>query len=221
MDQIRQIRYLIAPFFLFGWIVFGKWIQNPCWFPSFDPGLATIVVAAVAILPIGFLLNVISRFMFQTWIEHFKFADPKTPEQMRLKLHVQKTMDELQHLYRKPGPSWYLQATFDHGFMDKGCHEWVLRSWTGFLVSIDSLLALVLALGVGAACRVSLSWPWAIGTFVVSCLLFWNAKNCRQRCIDMIELQVWRRDSDKDVDPDLRREIPASPNPKKIHPSQP
>src|SRR4030095_9100588 len=100
---------------------------------------------------------------------------------MRLKLRVQKTMDELEHLYRKPGPSWYLQATFDHGFMDKGSHEWVLRSWSGYLVSTDSLLAIFLAWCIGPAVRVPHNWWWTIGTFVTSCLLFWNARNCRQR----------------------------------------
>jgi hypothetical protein len=146
----------------------------------------------------------VSRFFFHWRIEDFEFGDPQTPKQMHVKLRVSKPLIELERLYQKAeGANWFLQATFDHGFMDKGTHEWVLRSWTGFFVSLDSCFALLLAICVGPVFCAYLSWWWSTGTVLVSCLLLWNATNCRQRCIDMIELQVWRRDSDKDVDPDL------------------
>jgi hypothetical protein len=205
MDQIRQIRYLIAPFFFYGSIIFGMWNQDRCWVPKpFDSGTAAILIPAI--IPVGFLLNLVSRAVLSRWIEYFKFRNPETLDEIHRKLAVVKSMQELDSLHKPSGNvGWYLQAAFDHGFIDKGSHEWILRSWSGFFVSADSGFGLILAFFVGALLfDVDPTWLWVVGTFGITCLLFWNAKNCRQRCIDMIELQAWRGIDPKRTDPAIR-----------------
>ena len=68
MDQVRQIRYLVAPFFFFASLLWGSYLDHRIDLSRFPSGLVPLLVASF--FPIGFLIGAISHVIvwFIFWI---------------------------------------------------------------------------------------------------------------------------------------------------------
>ena len=65
MDQNRQIRFAIPPFFLLASLLWGAYLGGLDLSPVFKPGtakevLALLATAAVAVVPMGYLISTLS-----------------------------------------------------------------------------------------------------------------------------------------------------------------
>src|SRR3954451_8425710 len=117
MDQDRQIRFAIPPFFLFASLLWGAYLGGMDLGPIFKPDttkevLGVIATAAVALVPIGFVISTFSiailRFAF--WV-----ARKPTYEAMLDK----ETLGSIWKRLKLPGEpeekeTLYIAATFDH-----------------------------------------------------------------------------------------------------------
>jgi len=70
MDQDRQIRFVIPPFFLLGSMLWGAFVGSVDLSPLVAPDtakelLGLLAATAVAILPLGFLISTISILLIR------------------------------------------------------------------------------------------------------------------------------------------------------------
>jgi len=162
MDQDRQIRFLIPPFFLY---------TSLLWWASIDPYLhcslvaltggglkevlPVIAVAGGLTIPVGYSIGTLAMFIL-TLI--FRVRSGLT-EQKQLYdaavcddcyngvVLVTKAADR--PFDRKVRPNLlYAVATFDHELLPGGTHKWVERRWNGFNVAFNSALAIAISFAV-------------------------------------------------------------------------
>src|SRR5438105_2044468 len=82
MDQDRQIRFAVPPFFLFASLLWGAYLGGRDLEPFFKPEttkeiLGVLAAAAVALVPIGFVISALSIFLLR---HAFRFAGRPTYE---------------------------------------------------------------------------------------------------------------------------------------------
>src|SRR5882724_5161008 len=122
MDQVRQIRYLVAPFFFFASLLWGSHLAHK---PAFDVNrlkeLAPLVVASF--FPVGFLVGALShgltRWLIKLWTGR--------PSEIAL------SHEALKNIWSKIGRTgdvdskfeFYASATFDHEVVADRVHEWI------------------------------------------------------------------------------------------------
>jgi hypothetical protein len=87
----------------------------------------------------------------------------------------------------------YASATFDHETISKGVHEWIMRSWSGYIISTHSFVALVLAFSAGLT-AICIPWTcsWLLTTLIATVILLLNAGATWNQCTKMIEFQSMR-----------------------------
>ena len=73
---------------------------------------------------------------------------------------------------------YYAAVTFDHENVQKyagGIHDWLLRHWNWFNVTINSFTALALSLVVARPLGISLEWRWLLPTILMMLVFLFNA----------------------------------------------
>lgn len=166
MDQVRQIRFIIAPFFFLGNLLLGAWLGNlfsievvAKWQPQTVVAIGGVLVAAL--LPLGFLIGGISVLFLRTVFcviskGHYEVSLSDDTWQRiwpALKANVQRTRSN----------ELYSGVTFDHEILHDGIHDWLVRRWNAFNISVNSCTAVVLAHLVGFALAIPLT-RWWVGT---------------------------------------------------------
>lgn len=173
MDPTRQVRLAIPPFFFFACLLSAKFFADPeeClgWIEGHEVVQLGALVALVAIasLPIGFIVSTLTTFIlrfgfilirdsnYETNIKTddilpaLRMVCPKlathADSQVSLKWWRKKKNLRNAELLR------YTIVAFDHGFLCEkypGIHHWLGRVYNIFMVSANSAVAVLLALGV-------------------------------------------------------------------------
>jgi hypothetical protein len=145
MDQDRQIRFAIPPFFLFASLLWGAYLGGRDLSPIFRPEtakevLGLLAAAAVAVVPIGFLISTLSVTLLRGLAA--VFGNP-TYEAVLSDSTLERVWNQLAGKQTKNKKlTLYAAATFDHELLAAGIHTWLLRRWDSFNVATHSIVAL-------------------------------------------------------------------------------
>ncbi|MHB0972115.1 MAG: hypothetical protein ACYC7A_17385 [Thermoanaerobaculia bacterium] len=196
MDQDRQIRLAIPPFFLLASLLWGAYLGGLDLSPILKPDtakevLGLLAAAAVAILPVGFLISTISVTLLGVLAACFgkstyeAVLDDSTLKRIWPKLGSGQERDAKLTLYAA--------ATFDHELLAPGIHSWLLRRWNSFNVAAHSIVALALAHAVAPVFSIPQGCAWWATTGVSIALLGWTAFKAWRDTMRMIEFQSNRQ----------------------------
>src|SRR5713226_7517068 len=190
MDQDRQIRFAIPPFFLFASLLWGAYLAHRDLSPIFKPEtakevLGVLAAAAVAIIPVGFLISTLSVMLLRLLA---LIARTPTYEAVLEDSALEHIWSQLKSTQAKDKKlTLYAAATFDHELLAEGIHTWLLRRWNSFNVATHSIVALFLAHAVARIFKISQVPGWWVSTLVVVGVLFFAAFNAWRETMSMIE----------------------------------
>jgi hypothetical protein len=195
MDQNREIRFLIPPFFLFASLLWGAYL-DPCidlaalLKPDSVDILGVIAAGSVLVIPLGFLIGSISvtilRIIFLSWKHQSYEADLSEDclERIWSKLNTDQARDRKLTLYAA--------ATFDHELLSTGIHEWLMRRWNSFNVSVHSCIALLLSHGMGCLFSINQDCRWWLTTLVLGSILLYTGVMAWRETMGMADFQSHR-----------------------------
>jgi hypothetical protein len=195
MDQDRQIRLAIPPFFLLASLLWGAHLGGLDLSPVLKPDTAKEVLgflaaAAVAILPVGFLISTISVTLLGVVAA---ICRKPTYEAVLDPATLRRIWDKLQS--KQPESAelvLYAAATFDHELLPAGIHTWLLRRWNHFNVAVHSIVALALAHAVAPVVSIPQGWAWFTTSAISISLLSWTGFKAWRQTMGMIEFQSHR-----------------------------
>lgn len=212
MDPIRQIRLLIAPFFFFASLITAGLLSSniaKLWPGEIDPGLGQIAglagIVGISVLPFGFLISTISMLMLRLFfIKSDGFYQSRLSEEEldliwpKLKTTLKRKIYSKFNGKREKTPgSTKLKAlvTFDHGIIYKespGVFEWLTRTYTAFVVSVNSAIALALSFVVIIIINLCPPWPWWVISIVIFLTMVIGALSARRDNINVFKFQLYR-----------------------------
>lgn len=196
MDQDRQIRFAIPPFFMLASLLWGGYLGGLDLSPIFRPGtakevLGLLAAAAVAVVPMGFLISTLSVTFLR--LLAYLSGNPTYEAVLsdatlkRIWMQLQSTQSSEKEL------TLYAAATFDHELLATGIHTWLLRRWNSFNVSAHSVVALLMAHAVAPILQIPQTFIWAISSFLIVGVLVFTAINAWWETMAMIEFQSYRQ----------------------------
>jgi uncharacterized membrane protein YjdF len=195
MDQHRQIRFAIPPFFLLASLLWGAYLGGRDLSPIFKPETAggligLLTVATVAIVPLGFLISTVSVLLLRGVA---KIAKIRSYEAALSDTTLDLIWDQLRSVQaRDKKMTLYATATFDHELLAPGIHTWLLRRWNSFNVAAHSVVALVLAHVAAPILCIRQVCAWWFSTLVLAGILAVTAYNAWRETMKMIEFQSHR-----------------------------
>ena len=208
MDEPRQIRFLVPPFFMFGSLALGACLAGKLDLKCYPIDKLIPLAAGLAALsiPLGFLITSASIFSlriiwffiwlsvrgsYEAWLsdETWMVLWPK----LRNGLHADK--------------KWvlYAAATFDHQLLAPGINGWIQRRWTTFYLSVHCIAAVLLAHLVAHFIPISETRRWKIYTAAVVILFLTNAVIAWLQTMRMFKFQAFRTRS-----PDSTSGLPSN-----------
>jgi hypothetical protein len=217
MDQDRQIRFLISPFFLYASLLWWAYLDptvNSVLIrlkPNDLKDLLTVVAAAgSATIPIGLSIGTLGISLLKLW---FKFRSRHGDRQL---YDACVSNGCLQTMLREVGTAQedrgsnresllYVAATFDHELLPEKIHEWLLRRWNSFNVAFNSALALFISIliipirilytfSLDPICGWNYQRWWWLGTNIfLICVFAATACAAWHETMAMIEFQARRK----------------------------
>ncbi|HTR27194.1 MAG TPA: hypothetical protein VMI10_24695 [Terriglobales bacterium] len=195
MDQDRQIRFIIPPFFLFASLLVGRYLSCGS-LPEFlkaDSGkeiVALLAATAVITIPLGYLISTISVFILRLLARLFR--EP-TYEAVVTDHVLKRIWSLIKHDGEEMRRSMlYATTTFDHEILSDGVHMWLLRRWNSFNISVHSAVALTIALAVAPLFSIQLTRYWWLSTLGFVALFLNAAFTAWREVMTMIEFQSHR-----------------------------
>lgn len=194
MDQDRQIRFAIPPFFFFASLLLGIFLTgNPYheWFIHTDgPHLLAVAAAVTAgTLPVGFAISattfLLLRLSFLPTGREFETNLP--PDALKAVWSALKTT-----LPAEPRFAFHAAVILDHELLSSGMHAWIMRRWNAFLISAQACVALALAHGVAWILQLEQPSRWILGSFCIGVILAVNAVTAWRGTMDMLAFQAHR-----------------------------
>jgi len=196
LDQDRAIRFAIPPFFLFASLLWGAHLGGCDLSSIFKPEIAKewlglLAAAAVAVVPVGFLISAISVILLRVMA---LITRTPTYEAKLCDSTLDRIWKQLESTQAKDKKlTLYATATFDHELLATGIHTWLLRRWNSFNVAAHSIVALLLAHVFAPIFSVAQGRKWWVSTAALVALLFVNAFCAWRETMRMIEFQSYRR----------------------------
>lgn len=209
MDPIRQIRLIIAPFFFFLSLGLALW-------PLENPQITTthiIGIIGISTLPLGFLISnitiILLRLIFRIFGRNYE-TDFTVADVNRIwdNLNIRaQYRDELfpQNSTRinKSSLDNILDVTIihDHGILynnNRGIHEWIMRAYSGFVISINSVMAIIFSyivafyLDFRSIFEIKHHADWLIWTSIVLMILLVGALRARDDLFRTTRFQTYR-----------------------------
>lgn len=195
MDENRRFRFLIPPFFLVASLIWGAYLadvdlQDRVKGYSTETIIALAAAVGASAIPVGFLLTSISvlilRGVFGVW--GGSTYEAKLPRGF---------LDRIWPLLKSslsPHKKWtlYAAATFDHELLSPGIHEWLLRRWTSFNISVHSIVAIALSHLIGRLLQIRQTPEWKLTSAAVLVVLALNAVVAWRHTMKMLDFQSYR-----------------------------
>ena len=202
MDQNRQIRFLIPPFFLIASLFWADFLSCSNIFNSIAalPGnkiLAIIAAFGASTIPLGFLIGVItiaflnlygivlSKVKGETWNYETgigKETCKKIWPELEIELNSRFDFEK----------RFFISATFDHGILPKGINEWIMRRWNAFNINSNCFTALTLSIVACLFFSIEITPIWLLTTIFIMVLLLLNTIIAWYQTMQMIEFQAVR-----------------------------
>jgi hypothetical protein len=196
MDQDRQIRFVIPPFFFLASLLWGTHLGHRDLSAILPPEMARNVLglfaaAAVVIVPMGFLISTLSVLLLRLLAVIFR---QPTYEAVLSDSTLGRIWDQLQSTRQRDKQlALYAAATFDHELLAAGIHTWLLRRWNSFNLATHSIVALFLAHGVALIFSIPQVCWWWVSTLAVFVPLLITACHAWRETMKMIEFQSYRQ----------------------------
>lgn len=196
MDQDRQIRHAIPPFFLFASLLWGAHLGGYDLSPLFKAGgsremLGVLAAGIVLVLPIGYLIGTVSVALLRTVALIFKVP---TYETVLCDASLDRVWGQLRSQLPKDRKKMlYAAVTFDHELLAPGTHQWIMRRWNSFNVAVHSIVALLLAHLIAAIFSIHQVFSWWLSTLFLIALLGWAACVAWHETMSMIDFQSYRQ----------------------------
>jgi len=211
MDQIRKIRFLIPPFFFIASMLFVIYYSSPAREflstlknfidekDSYKFLIAIFSAGAISILPIGFLIGSFSYAILRAIFFLFRSRG--------CKYEVCLNRDYLKRIWikiglRKPYYSfveeqlddliYYATITFDHHILfkkRKGIHDWLVRRWNAFNISVHCISALILSYVLSWLLEAKMPSVWYTITLSIIIVLVINAVCTWRETMKMMDFQ--------------------------------
>ncbi len=195
MDQDRQVRFAIPPFFLLASLLWGAYLGGVDLSPLLKPDtakeiLGLLAAAAVAVVPLGFLISSASILImrglaallrtptYEACLTDVAYGHVWTWTQSSLPKDKKKTL--------------YAVATFDHELLAPEIHTWLMRRWNAFNVAAHSAVALLGAHVMAPYFHVPQTVRWARWTAILMALLIYAAVKAWLETMAMLEFQTTR-----------------------------
>lgn len=206
MDALRQIRFLIPPFFVLGAIVAAVFADPHAYslVAQFLEGdvnsQVTIVVAIIAagVLPVGFLINSVTLLLADIILRPQKkilqaiLIDGEFDDIHTLLVRAPHKGSEIQREW-SASDKLNLIVNLDHGFVRKtfpGVADWSARTYSAFIVSLNSVVALVIAAIVVCVTDLNPHWNWCIVMLLLSVILVLGAWMARRDCNELTRFVI-------------------------------
>jgi len=199
MDQDRQIRFAIPPFFLLASLLWGAYLGGVNVSPVLKPDtakeiLGLLAAAAVAVVPLGFLISSASILLLRLLA---CLLGKPTYEAVLTEDAYGKVWTRIHAPSPKDGRKiLYAAATFDHELLAPGIHTWLMRRWNAFNLAAHSSVALLLAHVMAPYFHVPQTWRWWRWTALLVVLLICAAAIAWRETMSMIEFQATREPPD-------------------------
>jgi hypothetical protein len=205
LDPTRQIRLLIAPFFFFVSIIFAYLSAGKA-LPLQNNMAALVGVVTLSTLPVGFLISSIVHIFLRALFRMFKsnFETHLSEEDINriwpqlntsLGRHTRSIISKTGIKKTPANVELCIAVTFDHGILyknNRGVHEWIMRVYTAFMTSINSLVAILFSYIAVVFLRVSPPCVWWLCTGSIVILLFVGAWGARDTLFEIVEFQTHR-----------------------------
>ncbi len=201
MDQNRQIRFLIPPFFLLASLFWADFLSGSNIFSKIavDPGknILAIVASLGSTIPLGFLIGgisiallnlfgfVVSKIKKEKWNYEsgiLEEACKKIWPQLELESNFKFDFEK----------RFYISATFDHDILPEGINKWVMRRWNAFNINFNCYTALILSYAALLFLPIDITLAWVSTTILLMALLLVNATAAWLQTMEMIEFQANR-----------------------------
>ncbi len=196
MDEERQIRFLIPPFFLATSLLWGAYLSPSVHLKQiFNPLEAKDIIAllgigTVAAIPIGYFIGSLSHFVLRLLFWLFRQApfEASLPETTLRRIWDRLDTGETLNRKRK----LYASVTLDFQLIPPGVHGWITRRWSGFNIAINSAMALEISHLVGYALKIPQSSTWTLTSIILVIILTSAGCVAYRETMTMLDFQSQR-----------------------------
>lgn len=202
MDQDRQIRFAIPPFFFLSSLLLGSILSGHgpdalslLKSETAKELLGLLAATAVLIVPVGFFISALSVGLLKigAWLIGWPTYEAHLSADALGRIWSQIQWVEP---HKKPANTklmLYAAATFDHGMLPEGIHTWLMRRWNNFNVCAHSIVAVALAHFVAAISykhlQIGQVWSWVFSSLGIIAILLFNAVGAFRETMEMAEFQ--------------------------------
>ena len=169
MDEDRQIRFLICPFFLYSSLLWWAFVSPETYwlFANLKPDtlkelLPIIAAAGAATLPLGYSIGAITTLFLRACFavrNHYAQGEQQIYEAWFSKEAYEAILKWVNTPEEDRTSLLYAAATFDHGLLPEGIHKWQVRRWNAFNIASSSAFALFISLLV-VPVRILYTFSW-------------------------------------------------------------
>ena len=213
MDQDRQIRFLISPFFLYASLAWYAYV-DPCLHDSLaslklgdlKDILSIALAAGAATIPIGFSIGTLGLCLLKGFFYlRSRFRGLRQIYEVSISEECFQTMLRETRAAKEDRRSLlYAAVTFDHELLPEGVHKWLLRRWNSFNVAFNSAIAIAISFvaiplrwlypcSQSQLCYWSIGKMWWLATNIaLLCLLSFAAWFAHDETMGMVEFQSRR-----------------------------
>ncbi len=210
MDPMRQIRLLIPPFFFYASIILAKIFSTGRieWISDQKMGEIAGIAAFLALsaLPLGFLISSLTILTLRVLFPLFGKCMETDMDEKDLDRVWPILGTKLKRDYRSK-TSWTgevttpndvkrdVNNTLDHGILynySKGLHEFIMRSYTAFIISSSSAIAILLSYIAIYFLNICLTLEWCFVIGIILLILIVGAYFSRRDTLRMVKFQTYR-----------------------------
>jgi MFS family permease len=182
MDKDRQIRFLYPPLIFLSSITLGVWLDYPNELSGkisdlfSNQNTTSIVVALLGvgslILVLGYLIGTITILLLRLLFAKNEFNyEFKLSDQTYKKIGKLILKNQNDHVEKKE--RMYAAVVFDHSYISKNTHRWIVRRWNAFLIASFSVVGLICSVLFGwLVLEISPTWGWLLTVIVfITCFI--------------------------------------------------
>jgi len=199
MDKERQIRFLYPPLILICSIALGIWFDDSeelkvVIFKFIENGnnikmIIALLGAGSLVLVLGFLLGTLTVFILRIlFVKNGWNYEVKLSEESYKK--IGKIILTNDNDLINENDRLYAGIVFDHGFLPKNIHQWIVRRWNSFFISTSSTIAIITSLFIGYFLNISLSFNWLLVAILFIIIFILQSRSSWKETMKMLEFMI-------------------------------
>ncbi len=198
MDEVRRIRFFVAPLLLLASLAAGM-LLDAGWRPvvwnairglpkeSITGAITILVSGGIVVFAAGFVIGTMTYVLLRlSFLAVSVFTGGPRQHEAGLTEDTLTTLRRTLRLFDGPGRNradeLYITVAFDHGVLrtlNDGIHNWIVRRWNAFSISATSVTAFAVSLLLGGCLGISMCWWYGVVVvlaimFSISAILAWR-----------------------------------------------